>query len=262
MIGLSVFVPPDLDTDLLGTFSGEVECEGTPGEVVVRKARFGMTAAGVSLGIASEGSFRPHDALAFSIGSHELIAFVDDDSGIVVVEDLFTLETNFANTKAKNAASIDEFLARVGFPSHGLIAVPNDRIEVSHDDRVRLVLEDVPDQQLFKGITDRATLEHVITQCTNLSSDGLAHVETDMRAHLNPTRMEVIGTLAGQLSRRLATRYPACGAPGWGRLSASWETQDGGSPNVRRETIGCVRCDHRQDDGTPSDLSGTQMASH
>ena len=44
--GLSIFVPPDLDTDLIGTFS--VECEGTSGEVVVRKARFGIAAAEVT----------------------------------------------------------------------------------------------------------------------------------------------------------------------------------------------------------------------
>ena len=256
--GLSIFVPPDLDTDLLGTFSGEIERKGTPGDVVVRKARFGMAAAGVPLGIASEGSFRPHNELSFSIGSHELMAFVDDDSGIVVVEDLFTLDTNFANTKAKDAASIDDFLTRIGFPSHGLIAVPNDRIEVGHDDRVRLVLEDVPDQQLFKGIIDRDTLEQVVAQCAALSSDGLAHVETDMRAHLNPTRMRTIGALAAQLGRRLASACPACGAPGWGRLSATWETRDAGPPVITQETLGCGRCDHRQDAGSPSDLNRKQ----
>ena len=46
--GLSIFVLPDLDTDLLGTFSGEVECECTSDEVVVRKARFGKGAAEVT----------------------------------------------------------------------------------------------------------------------------------------------------------------------------------------------------------------------
>lgn len=260
--GLSIFVPPDLDTDLLGTFSGEVERDGTPGEVVVRKARYGMAAAGVPLGIASEGSFRPHDELSFTVGSHELIAFVDDDAEIVVVEDLFTLETNFANTKARDATSIDGFLTRVGFPSHGLIVVPNDRIEVGHDDRVRLVLEDVPDQQLFKGIIDRDTLEQIVSRCASLSSDGLAHVETDMRAHLNPTRMTTIGALAAQLGRRLASACPACGAPGWGRLSATWETRDAGPPVVTREILGCAQCGHRQDAGSPSDLNGKHATGH
>jgi hypothetical protein len=260
--GLSIFVPPDLDTDLLGTFSGEVERQGTPGEVVVRKARFGMSAASVSLGIASEGSFRPHDELSFSVGSHELMAFVDDDAGIVVVEDLFTLDTNFANTKAKDLASIDEFLTRVGFPSHGLIAVPNDRIEVGHDDRVRLVLEEVPDQQLFKGIIDRDTLEQVVSRCADLSSDGLAHVETDMRAHLNPTRMATIGALATRLGKRLASVCPACGAPGWGRLSATWETREAEPPVITQEILGCARCGHRQDAGSPSDLNDIQATGH
>lgn len=256
-----IFVPPDLDTDLLGTFSGEVEREGVPSEVVVRKARFGMAAAGVSLGVASEGSFRPHAELSFGVGCHELIAFVDDEAGIVLVEDLFTLETNFGNAKAANTGEIEGFLKKVGFPAHGLIAVPNDSIKVGHDDRVRLVLEDVPDQQVFKGIHAPAELERVVEQCAALSSDGLAHVETDMRAHFNPTRMRAIGVLAQQLGRRLARTCPDCGAPGWGRLHARWETSAKGIPVVAEETLGCALCDHRQVTARPSDSDQRQAAS-
>ncbi len=258
---MSVFVPPDLDTDLLGTFSGEVEREGAPSEVVVRKARFGMAAAKVSLGIASEGSIRPPAEMSFGIGCHELIAFVDDEAGIVLVEDLFTLDTNFANTKAANSGDIAAFLEKVGFPAHGLIAVPNDRIKVGHDDRIRLVLEDVPNQQVFKGIHTPAELDRVVQQCAALSADGLAHVETDMRAHFNPTRMRAIGLLAEQLGRRLARLCPDCGAPGWGRLHARWEPSAQGIPVVAEETLGCALCDHRQVTARPSDSDQRQAAS-
>ncbi len=245
-VGLSVIVPPDLDTDLLGTFSGEVEREGLPSEVVVRKARFGMAEARLPLGIASEGSFRPHPELAFETGNHELMAFVDDEAGTVVVEDLFTLDTNFANIKVSRADDLASFLVRVGFPAHALIVVPNDRIRVDHDERVRLVLEDVPDQQLFKGIADRAALTLAVKQCAALSGDGIAHVETDMRAHLNPTRMRTIAALAVQLGRRLATLCPSCNAPGWGRVAAKWESAEGAGLVVVSETMGCASCTSQQ----------------
>jgi hypothetical protein len=42
--------------------------------------------------------------------------FVDDEAGIVFLEDLFTLDTNLANTKAKDVASIDDFLAGLALP--------------------------------------------------------------------------------------------------------------------------------------------------
>lgn len=246
VLGLSVVVPPGLDTDLLGTFSGEVERKGTPSAVVVDKARFGMAEAGLGLGIASEGSFRPHAELSFAVGCHELMAFVDDEEGLVVVEDLFTLDTNFANAKARTPGDLGDFLKRVGFPAHALIAVPNDRIRIDHDDRVRLVLEEVPEQQLYKGLEDNAALAQAVERCAALSADGLAHVETDMRAHLNPTRMRTIAALAVRLARRLATTCPACGSPGWGRIAAQWERGADGGLIAVRETMGCARCAHRE----------------
>jgi hypothetical protein len=251
-VGLDVVVPPGLDTDLLGTFSGEVEREGAPGEVVVRKARMGMAETGYRLGIASEGSFRPHAELAFETGSHELLAFVDDDAGVAIVEDLFTVDTNFGNAKVRAFDELEGFLLRVGFPAHALIAAPNDRIKVGHDNRVRLVLDDVPEQQLFKGIGDRDELARVVARCAALSGDGIVHVETDMRAHLNPTRMRNIRRLAFRLARRLATPCPSCAAPGWGavevRRGAPCTDCGTFNPEALAETLGCVHCGHREDE--------------
>ncbi len=41
---------------------------------------------------------------------------VDDEAGMVFLDDLFTLDTNFANTEAKDLASIDDILAAFAFP--------------------------------------------------------------------------------------------------------------------------------------------------
>lgn len=53
-LGLEVLAPSDLDTDTLGTFTGEVPREGTPLEVCECKARLGMKITGLPLGLASE----------------------------------------------------------------------------------------------------------------------------------------------------------------------------------------------------------------
>ncbi len=161
-------------------------------------------------------------------------------------------------TQRRRIPARSAFLEKVGFPAHGLIAVPNDRIKVGHDDRIRLVLEDVPNQQVFKGIHTPAELDRVVQQCAALSADGLAHVETDMRAHFNPTRMRAIGVLAEQLGRRLARTCPDCGAPGWGRIHARWETPTNDVPFVADETLGCAHCGHRQAAAPPSDSDQRQ----
>lgn len=54
-LGLVVTTAPDLDTDVLGTFTGEIPRAGTIREVA--KARLGMAATGLPIGIASEGSY-------------------------------------------------------------------------------------------------------------------------------------------------------------------------------------------------------------
>jgi hypothetical protein len=49
-LGISLQVP-QIDTDVLGTFSGEIERVGTPKEVVLKKARMGIEASGLSYGM-------------------------------------------------------------------------------------------------------------------------------------------------------------------------------------------------------------------
>jgi len=55
-LGLRVETPKGLDTDALGTFTGEIARIGTIRETSIAKARLGMTTMGISIGIASEGA--------------------------------------------------------------------------------------------------------------------------------------------------------------------------------------------------------------
>ena len=238
-LGLEVVVPPNLDTDALGTFSGEVERVGTPKEVALRKARLGMAAAELPYGLASEGSFGPHPFIPFLPIGQELLVFVDDVLGIELSEFLIVEDTNFNHQVAAPGDDLTDFLQRIGFPSHAVIARPNIARPSATWDR----------QLLFKGLTEPATLKEAIAASAATSPDGRAHIETDMRAHLNPTRMASIRRLAFRLARRLATACPACGAPGWGRIDVELglPCMDCSTPTdlVRAEILGCAACDHR-----------------
>lgn len=235
-LGLRMRVPLDLDTDALGTFSGEVPRLGSPHEVVVRKARLGMVSTGLGLGLANEGSFGPHPEMPLVAGDHEILAFIDDDLGIQVTEEVISPATNFGYSTVAGMDDCCDFLRRARFPSHGLIVRPNSGSQAG--------------APLLKGITAWQDLADAVARCAQGSSDGLAHVETDMRAHMNPTRQRVIGVLAQRLARRLAARCPSCGTPGWGLVGAvrglRCEVCGGETDWVREEIHGCPRCPFRR----------------
>lgn len=231
---LEVRATAGVDTDVLGTFSGEIARPGTPREVVVRKARLGMKAECLSLGFASEGSFGAHPLVPFAAAGEEHVAFVDDEIGIVVVESLVTAKTNFGHVRVRRPGELDSFLLRAGFPSHALIARPNAGTR----------------SLLFKGLTDPLLLASAVEECVAASNDGLALVETDMRAHLNPTRRVAIRRVAFRLARRLATACPECRTPGYGLVGVERGLPCEGcltpTEMVRAEVLGCPKCAHRE----------------
>ncbi|MFM2044591.1 MAG: hypothetical protein RLY86_3167 [Pseudomonadota bacterium] len=197
-LGLQVGVVA-IDTDALGTFTGEVERPGSPREVVLRKARLAAAAAGLPLGLASEGSFGPHPALPWIPAGEEWLALVDLDSGREMAVRCLTLRTTHGQAVGRSMGEIADFLARARFPTHGVIVRPHSAAG-----------------PVVKGITDAEILARAMAAAVASSPDGLAMVESDLRAHMNPTRMGEIRRLAAILAKRLATPCPACGAAGFG----------------------------------------------
>ncbi len=234
--GVILKVPDGLDTDLLGTFSGEIPRPGPARDVAVQKARLGMEALGLPLGLASEGSFGPHPQWMVIPADFELLAFVDADQGITIVEQVLSTETNYAQTRAQSISELSEFMTRTQFPSHGLVVRP-----------------DVGAQPgiLFKGLIDHRTLDSAVRHCAQQSENGLAYIETDMRAHMNPSRRSVLHKAAAALARRLTRYCPACHAPGWGVTGViqGLPCVDCGCETslVRAEVHGCSRCDYSRE---------------
>ncbi len=193
------------DTDQLGTFSGDVERPGDAISTCRAKAELGLEATGQTLGLASEGSFGPHPAIPFLAVGQEVLVFIDRERQLTVVEQHLEPRTTFASRSLQladlHSDALQRWLALVRFPSHGLIVRP----------------ELGPVQgPCFKGIHDARQLERAIRRCADVGSDGLVRLESDMRAHCNPTRMASIRRLGFQLVRRLRQPCPACGSPGWG----------------------------------------------
>ena len=227
------------DTDSLGTFSGEVPRPAGPEHTCRLKAEAGMAETGLSLGLASEGSFGPHPFVPLLPVGEEWMTFVDRDNGLVIREHLLARRTNFSHRRVGAGEELEPWLLAVGFPRHALIVRPNR----TGSSAAGAVVE--------RGVRDPALLAAAVRRAAAASGDDLALVETDMRAHLNPTRMASIRTLAFRLVRRIGRLCPACGAPGWGVVEVIAGLPCGwcGTPTelVRIERHGCVACSHRED---------------
>ncbi len=234
--GLEIVVA-DVDTDRFGTFSGEIPRRGTPLDVAERKARAAISRSGLDLGLASEGSFGPDPMLPFTTSDVELVVLVDDVHGIVVHEQSISL--GVAVTAITVGLDIPdseliEFCRRAGFPNQGLICRPADGRP----------------ERITKAITTADGLRRSIELAATGSSDRMAIVEPDLRAHLCPSRRPVIAAAAARLAARLERRCPACGSPGFGRerfepgRRCGWCHLPTEQPAARVES--CPRCEHEE----------------
>jgi hypothetical protein len=226
-------VVPVLDTDVLGTFSGEVPRPDALVETALLKAEMLFEAMpGLDCALASEGSYGPIDRVPLNPGGVELLAFVDRRRGIRHVE---TLPTHRTNWRLQRFAAGDPgcvpALKAMGFPEFGVFVVCSSDMS-----------------QPIKGL---ATVEAVIDAMdreARRSEDGLAVLYSDMRAHRNPRRMKVLRAAGWKLAKRLATLCPKCHAPGWGwidsRRGLPCERCAAPTDWIDFEIDGCTVCGH------------------
>ena len=222
-----------VDTDVLGTFTGEVPRPGTPWETAVAKARMGIAVAGTRLGLASEGTIGLATPLGLGVVATELVVLVDEERGIVVGESAVGHDLVTVSRTVTPGDDVEGLLVEVEVPPHHLIVVPAEG----------------PPGPVFKavGVED---LDRAVATCAQASPDGRARVETDLRAHVCPSRRPVIERAAVALGHRLARCCPTCRTPGWGRigleigLPCDWCGREVGI--VRAQVLGCAACPTRE----------------
>jgi len=246
LLGLKL-IKATIDTDQLGTFTGEVERKGDALTCVRQKCELALKGSQLSIGLASEGSFGPHPFVPFVSCDHEILYFIDHERKFVLYQSKISTKTNYCTEAFSDPQRLKTFCDQALFPSHALIVRPH------KSNKKPLII---------KGIKSHDGLEEAFLKCCRLSVDGNALVETDMRAHMNPTRMEVIGELANSFAKRLATPCPLCYNPGWGVVATQkgLECEICGSETdmVSCEIFGCPKCLHsekrpRQDGLTMTD---------
>lgn len=221
----------DFDTDQFGTFTGEIPRAQNAYDTCILKAKTAALAADCFFSIASEGSFGPHPAIPFFASDHEIMVFVDLKNDWVIAEQLVTPKTNYKMVTLHPGTELESFLRSVHFPSHALT------LQVSHSKEI-----------LGKGIQDLELLDNLIKIGFTKGDELL--LATDMRAMMNPTRMEALSSLAEKLAARILTCCSACRAPGFGFVSTTEQLScslcDAPTSMHRFEVWGCVACENKE----------------
>jgi hypothetical protein len=187
-----------VDTDTLGTFSGEIERKKDVWETLEAKINLGHTQAKGQILLASEGSFGPHPEIPWLTIDEECLLWFDHKTNQKIKVIHRSTDTNYSfleNIKAWE--TLETWAKSVDFPEHGVI--------LCDDLKSPLWIE--------KEIRTWHELSNVFEKGLRLRECVCA--QTDMRAHKNPKRMRVIADAAKILVQKLQSCCPSCKTPGF-----------------------------------------------
>ncbi len=195
-LGLQVEVPKGFNTDVFGTFAGDVERPAPQVETAAFKAAACLGHfPDADLVLASEGAFYGHPESPFLTVNTEIVLLRERHSGLQVAGISSRTGTMAASSDVSTVEALREFASNMDFPRHGLILKAGEAAEMT----------------VRKDFTDLPSLESAFSEM--IATYPSITVETDLRAHRNPMRMEHIAKAAQDLVRRLLALCPQCGHP-------------------------------------------------
>jgi hypothetical protein len=234
LLDAEVVVAHGLDTDALGTFSGEVARPDALIETCLLKAELAFRSLDVDCAIASEGSYGPIERVPLVASGVEIMAFIDRKRGLKLVETLGTHRTNWRLRRFKAGdPAVPAAVQAMGFPRYGVFVI-------SSSDASRPV----------KDLSNMDEVVAAVNREANRSDEGLAIVIADMRANRNPMRMRVLRALSWKLAKRLQRLCPKCHTPGFGsigvRRGLPCECCGEATHWIDFEIDGCSVCGHAE----------------
>lgn len=201
-LNIDFLVPPAINTDQFGTFTGEIKRESALKEVLRKKALLGLELCQQDVGLASEGSFGPHPWMPFVECNQESLLLLDKKRNI----EIFVNHINTKNRAHYAEVSRDEelscFLTTIGFPQQAVIVKPTHDYSGSSD-------------YIFKGLTNEKKVSQAIKIIYNDLKLKKIWIETDHRAHLSPARRQTILEAGRQLLAKIMSVCPTCNYPGF-----------------------------------------------
>jgi hypothetical protein len=198
-LGIKIVVPENFNTDAFGTFTREIKRTGDQLEAARRKAKEALALTHQTLAFASEGTFGPHPVIPYISCNREIVVLIDTLNELEIVGQEFSTVTNFNHKTIKTVGEAFEFAQKVGFPEHGLVVMSDSESK----------------NEIIKGIVSEKQLTEAVELVLSKSLNHQAHIETDMRALYNPTRMKAIEKATLDLIRKIQQVCPQCSCPGF-----------------------------------------------
>lgn len=198
ILGAAVLAPAGIDTDQFGSFAGDIPRTLTPQQAARSKALLGLRAAGLTSGLASEGSFTTE--YGWLTRQNEHLLFLDQARGIELIESRTASFPVPPGRHILTSAQALSYATRLGFPHQGVI------VQAHHDHGIAA----------YKDTQSNADLEATVDRllCENVPVSVLP----DYRAHRSPARADIIRNLCSRMAQRLSTPCPGCRSPGYGRV--------------------------------------------
>lgn len=237
--GCNFITERQYNTDKLGTFSREIKRPKSQLDTARIKIRKGLKLSQSEIGLASEGSFGMHPIIPVP-WNIELVLLYDKREKYELYGVHESSETNFSHIKTDDFKVALTFAEKIGFPEHYVIIRPD------HENA----------KGIIKDIDSYEQLEKAFLICSKLSKTGDVFIETDMRAHANPTRMKNIQKATEDLVSKLLSLCPTCGATGFiatdtvRGLPCEWCGKP--SEMILKYIYSCRKCKHTEEKYFPN----------
>lgn len=244
-LGCRITLTSGYDTDLLGTFTGEVKRLESQIDTARRKARIGMDLSGLPIGLASEGAFGADPFGGLLPWNIEVLIWLDDDSQLEVVG-IAQGPARHLQRLIRSVEELDKFSLEAGFPDHHLVLRP----QSATDPRVR------------KGLHRWDALRQTFLECLGESDNRRVYAEHDLRAFCNPTRQSMIQQAAVDLLKKIQSCCPQCARPGFSITghTPGLPCRSCGHPTrlARSFRWTCASCHHSREDPVAEQHAGPE----
>jgi hypothetical protein len=236
-VGIKVIVPSNFNTDRFGTFTREIKRLGTQIEAARLKAQAALDISGATIAIASEGSFYPHPVFPFLSCDREIVLLCDRQHDLEIIGQEISTETNHQHQQIETIEEALEFADKVNFPEQALVIMTDSNPSEA--------------TEIIKGIVSEKELIESVALTLKNSECGTIHLETDLRAMYNPTRMKAIANATRNLIKKLNQFCPQCSYPGFEPiehlqgLACSWCSSP--TSAIKATIYQCQKCNYYQE---------------
>jgi len=245
--GISLESSKYINTDVLGTFSGEIKREESPEITAWKKIQLASNDSSDII-IASEGSFFPHPNIPFVTLNHEFILLYDKKNNVLIDGQHYTTDCIYFQKEFTNEEDAIKFCVENSFPQYGVV------LKTTNEYHKTLTFKDP--KSLF-------SLSAAFKLLQNNSANGIITVESDMRAHKNPKRMQSIEKATMDLVKNMNSFCPNCHKPGFSirKKNKGLPCSDCGFPTneIKENVLICQFCNHEKIESLPPTKIGNPM---